>query len=264
MHGALQEFWLAVRDSSALTSNEATVLIRLDTAVTNALRKLARHYPDTVTPRFQSLEQQRLLELLTRWLELEKQRRPFTVTMTEQVLQWSWQSLQLNLRLDRVDHTANGAIVIDYKSGKVATTDWLDERPPQPQLLLYQQALQQQALQQPGQKPAQQEQTPIAGLLYAKLNLDKLDYAGITAADEGYDKLVFTGVDGRVADWQQLQQHWQQVLQSLAQEYLDGLVVVSPQSVQSCRYCHLPALCRIDELRKQSIAAPGGPPETGP
>ena len=269
LHGALQEFWLAVRDSSVLASNEATVLIRLDTAVTNALRKLARHYPDTVTPRFQSLEQQRLLELLTRWLELEKQRRPFTVTMTEQVLQWSWQSLQLNLRLDRVDHTANGAIVIDYKSGKVATTDWLDERPPQPQLLLYQQALQQhalqqQALQQPGQKSAQQEQATIAGLLYAKLNLDKLDYAGITAADEGYDKLVFTGVDGRVADWQQLQQHWQQVLQSLAQEYLDGLVVVSPQSVQSCRYCHLPALCRIDELRKQSIAAPGGPPETGP
>ena len=132
------------------------------------------------------------------------------------------------------------------------------------QLVLKLLALQQQALQQPGQKPAQQEQPPIAGLLYAKLNLDKLDYAGITAADEGYDKLVFTGVDGRVADWKQLQQHWQQVLQSLAQEYLDGLVVVSPQSVQSCRYCHLPALCRIDELRKQSIAAPGGPPETGP
>lgn len=240
LHRALQEFWLAVRDSSVLTSNADTVQIRLDTAITNALRTLARKYPDTVTPRFEQLEQQRLLELLTRWLELEKQRRPFTVTMTEQQLQWSWQTLQLNLRLDRVDQTANGAIVIDYKTGKVAATDWLSARPEQPQLLLYQQALQPQA--------------PVAGVLYAKLAVDKLDYAGITAADEGYDKLVYSADNPSAPDWPALQQHWQQALQSLAQEYLDGLVVVAPQSNRSCRYCHLPALCRIDELRKQQEA----------
>jgi len=240
LHRILQEFWLAVHDSSALTSHADTVQIRLHTAITNALNTLARKYPYTVTSRFEQLEHQRLLDLLTRWLDLERLRRPFTVTMTERQMQWSWQTLQLNVRLDRVDHTANGAIVIDYKSGKVASTDWLATRPEQPQLLLYQQALQQ--------------ETPVAGLLYAKLGVEKLDYAGITAADEGYDKLVHTADNPTTPDWPALQQHWRQVLESLAQEYLDGLVVVAPQSQRSCRYCHLPALCRISELRKQQQA----------
>jgi ATP-dependent helicase/DNAse subunit B len=240
LHRILQEFWLAVHDSSALTSHADTVQIRLHTAITNALNTLARKYPYTVTSRFEQLEHQRLLDLLTRWLDLERLRRPFTVTMTERQMQWSWQTLQLNVRLDRVDHTANGAIVIDYKSGKVASTDGLATRPEQPQLLLYQQALQQ--------------ETPVAGLLYAKLGVEKLDYAGITAADEGYDKLVHTADNPTTPDWPALQQHWRQVLESLAQEYLDGLVVVAPQSQRSCRYCHLPALCRISELRKQQQA----------
>ena len=234
LHKTLQEFWLAVRESTALVSDPATVGIQLDTAITNALRKLARKYPDTVTPRFQQLEHRRLLELLTRWLEQEKLRKPFSVAMTEQQLQWSWGKLQLNLRLDRVDHTANGALVIDYKTGKVSPGDWLDERPQQPQLLLYQQALQQ--------------QVPVAGVLYARLGLEKLDYVGVTAADEGIEKLAHTG------EWRLLQQHWQQAVQALAQEYLDGLAAVAPHSKQSCRYCHLPALCRIDELRKSQEA----------
>jgi len=45
--------------------------------------------------------------------------------------------LHLNLRIDRVDETAGGELVIDYKTGRAATNDWLSERPDAPQLPLY-------------------------------------------------------------------------------------------------------------------------------
>jgi ATP-dependent helicase/nuclease subunit B len=242
LHRVLQTFWQTLKDSRLLgTLDEASIDAQLQQAIDEPLRQMARKYPATLTPRLLQLERQRVLDLLKSWLDQEKQRAPFTVSMTEEALQWRYGNLLLNLRLDRVDSAANGCIVVDYKSGRLMKPYWQEERLQQPQLLLYQQALQAVA------------QTPVSGLLYAKVTLEKMGYDGITAHAEGFDKLTLAAQKGVAATcWEDLQAHWQQCLQNLAQEYLDGLVVVAPQFTHSCNYCHLDRLCRIAEARRLS------------
>ncbi|HTQ98770.1 MAG TPA: PD-(D/E)XK nuclease family protein [Candidatus Acidoferrum sp.] len=240
VHKVLQQFWLALRDSFAL-ADVAVVESTLHQAIDDNLRQLVRRYPFTLTPQYRQLEQQRLLELLQRWLDIERQRRPFNVLTTEYALDWHWRQLQLNVRLDRVDHAEHGLVIVDYKTGKVAGADWQSERPRDPQLWLYQAALQQKT-----------PDEPVSGLLHARISLEQVDYSGITEHDEGFDELRFAAHKAvAAADWAGLQRHWQQVLGSLADEYLQGLVTVAPQFATSCQYCHLHALCRIAELRRQ-------------
>lgn len=238
LHNILQEFWGVVKVSSALQQDAAILQGHLHTAVNNALRQAALQYPYTLTPRFRQLEAQRLLALCTRWLDIERQRRPFQVLDTEAEVAWQCDRLQLNLRLDRIDQTDNGLAVVDYKTGKLASADWQSLRPRETQLLLYQAALQ------------QHRHEPVTAVLYARLSLEALEYKGVSAQDEGFAKLVYRDPDGN-SDWIRLQQHWQQVLEGLAQEYLQGLVQVAPQFSTSCNHCHLHSLCRIDELRNQ-------------
>ena len=239
LHKVLQQFWLSLRDSIALGDSTRSE-IALQQAITDGLRAIARRYPHTLTPRFRQLEAQRLQALLARWLEVERERRPFQVLMTEYELQWHWQQLQVNVRLDRVDRSEHGLLVVDYKTGRVKNPDWQSERPRDPQLLLYHAAL-----------ASQLPEEPTVGLLYARITLDELAFSGITATDEGLSTLAFDSHKGLTAEnWAALEQHWQQVLGALAQEYLQGLVIVEPKFHDSCQYCHLPSLCRIDELQR--------------
>ncbi len=242
LHKVLQEFWQVLKQSTALQATEQVDEV-LTTAVASALRNLAQRYPTTLTPRFRRLEQQRIEELVKRWLVQERERRPFSVVMTEPELQWCFHALCLNLRLDRVDSTEHGLVVVDYKTGRTSSNDWQAERPRDPQLLLYQAAVHEKL------------QEPVTAIFHAKLSLDVMEYSGITAADEGLASLVFSaGKSITVTSWAALQQHWQTVLEKLAEEYLQGLVSVAPQFSSSCQYCHLPRLCRINELRKQQEA----------
>ena len=244
LHRVLQEFWQVLQHSSALHENTQVDEI-LHAAVDTALRKLAQRYPATLTPRLRQLEQQRIEALVQRWLVLERQRRPFSVLLTEPELQWCFRSLRLNLRLDRFDSTEHGLVVVDYKTGKSSSYDWQADRPRDPQLLLYQAALQEKL------------QTPVSAVFHARLSLDTLEYAGISAEDEGFPELLFSaGRNITAASWTQLQQHWQAVLETLAEEYLQGFCKVDPQFSTSCQYCHLPGLCRINELRKQQETPP--------
>jgi hypothetical protein len=48
-------------------------------------------------------------------------------------------------------------------------------------------------------------------------------------------------------DWEALQRYWRGNLERLAAEFVAGHAVVDPER-DACRYCHLPMLCRIDEL----------------
>ena len=72
-------------------------------------------------------------------LRIEAKRVPFTVEATEKVLDdVSVGGLKLRLRADRVDRVGDGKrLLLDYKSGEVATKDWEGMRPNEPQLPLY-------------------------------------------------------------------------------------------------------------------------------
>ncbi len=250
IHEALQAFWQGMQSHAALVATEQSSLEQaVQLALLPALASLARRYPTVLTPKLQALEMQRLTVLLLDWLDVERQRGPFTVVATERELLWSLPRLQLRLRLDRIDRHADGStIIIDYKTGKSTTTRWDDERPAAPQLLLYQLAADAE-----GNRPA------TTGLLYARISVEEPCYDGIARDDSVFTGLGFAQQKSvTLPDWESLKQHWQRVIGMLADEFLQGYAAVQPARRDSCTYCHLKSLCRIAELQNEQTVQEDG------
>jgi hypothetical protein len=52
----------------------------------------------------------------------------------------------------------------------------------------------------------------------------------------------------RYTNWGALVDHWSRVLERLAMQFAAGDAAVDPKRLpQTCRYCDLPTLCRINE-----------------
>ena len=90
-----------------------------------------------------ALQKQRLQNLLDRWLDLELQRSPFTVSATEKKADIEVGPLTLRVRMDRIDRVDlpggnEGFVFIDYKTSYAANPkNWESLRPDDPQLPLY-------------------------------------------------------------------------------------------------------------------------------
>lgn len=237
VHRALENFWRNLRNSRLLHAADTTGLQQLlDEAVTQALRDTTRRYPHTMTPRYRDVQHAHLMRLLHAWLDEERRRGHFTVLDNEEALNWRFGRLELRLRIDRLDRAEDGStVVVDYKTGKVGSINWQDERQHETQLLLYQQAVE-----QGGRYPA------VSALLYARVNLEEVAYSGISADSSVLPGIAFNTQRGvSCQDWDALKAHWQQTLQALAQEFLDGYASVQPKTPQSCNHCHIQPFCRI-------------------
>ena len=119
-----------------------------------------------------------------------------------------------------------------------------EERPSNPQLLLYASALAQ-----------TNKFNPVNALLYAQVNIDSPSYHGVSLDAETYPKTEYS-LQNKIAgdySWNELKQHWQDVLSNIAQEFLDGYLAVDPKSPKSCNYCHLSAFCRIQEQDQEAL-----------
>lgn len=241
VHEALRGFWHDMQDQAALlATDQASLEQAVQRALMPALQELVRLYPEVLTPTLQTLEVRRLTDLLLRWLDVEKLRGPFAVQATEEKLVWALPSLQLRVKLDRIDRLADGSsAIVDYKTGKTVSMRWEDERPAAPQLLVYQQAV-----------DADSRFGQASALLYAGINVEELDYSGIAAhADTcpGLDIAANRSVSA--PDWQSLKERWRDIIAGLADEFIQGYAAVQPARKDSCIHCHLGSLCRIAELR---------------
>jgi ATP-dependent helicase/nuclease subunit B len=137
--------------------------------------------------------------------------------------------------MDRLD--AGGHAVVDYKTGSANVGDWFGARPDDPQLPLY----------------AASAGEVIAAVAFARVKSGDMAFKGV-AREEGLIPGVSTldkqrtGAAKAYASWDELLERWRSELESLGREFAAGEARVDPKrGDQTCRYCELKPLCRINE-----------------
>jgi RecB family exonuclease len=181
-------------------------------------------------------------------MEVDLGRASFVVESVETACTARIGPLTLELRPDRVDRLADGSLaVIDYKTGGSAELSaWLDERPRQPQLPAYVQAL---------------GSAQVGAVAFARVRSGDTCYEGVARDAGHFPGLKLPGSRGGLREfdrWDTLITEWQRRIEALAGEYAAGEARLAPDPPRACEYCHLGALCRIAEARSDSTDGYGG------
>jgi probable DNA repair protein len=189
-------------------------------------------------PRYLELEEQRVIRLVSEWLDYERNRQPFSVHATEVDATTMIAGLTLKLRLDRVDRlNDNSLLVVDYKTGNVDPKSWNLPRPDDVQLPLYTGF----AL-NPGETPG--------GLVFAKVRPGDMCFTGkVTDALSTLDSRLSSnsGLVKNPLTAEQLSE-WKRIIEKLARDFLAGCADVDPRDYPvTCERCGLYTLCRVKE-----------------
>lgn len=237
VHEVLHVFWKKVQTSANLRhlKEDNQLTSTLNTCIQEAIRSY-RHKLSHQN-KFTELECQRVKDLLLDWFDKELLRPEFEVVGTEKVEQIRIASLDLNIRIDRIDKNSNGhTILIDYKTGGIKTNEWFTDRLQEPQLPLY-----------------ATKMTPDA-IAYAEVKKGKSNNGlKLLARDNSIipsqSAIDFTKTT-QCPDWESLLTRWNIQLTSLAEEFITGKLEVTPFNIdETCRNCGLQTLCRIEERK---------------
>ncbi|MGI1678163.1 MAG: PD-(D/E)XK nuclease family protein [Cellvibrionaceae bacterium] len=210
IHNALDVFWSEVK------SHENLILLTTD----DIKRKISFIIESVFSHQYKrdikqlgdfyySLETERFINLLTEWLEFEKERPPFTVKGTEESIDADFSGLTFKLRVDRIDkNSENEIILIDYKTGTVATKKLKGPRPEEPQLPLY-------LLCYPEE---------VKAIAFAQVKTNDFQIAGIgeISDQKSYTKIKDVSKEKISPDWPSAKEYFKAELETLAQEYING------------------------------------------
>lgn len=235
VHSALESFWKEVKSQHALRSmSEEERKRTIDRAVEEGMYRLHQRIAAEWELAYVEVQRERLKVLLANWLKTELGRESFEVKMSEQEFKdVPVGPLRLTVRVDRVDTTESGDVIIDYKTGSARPSEWLTERPDAPQLPLY-------AVIASDLNP----ENPLADIAFAKVHAGK--------------DAVFDGYMGKVVDgaWSENRRRrpitdqldeWRTVLVDLAKSFHHGDTRVDPKMYpHTCKYCAQRIFCRLD------------------
>ncbi len=233
-HRVLQLLWDDLQTQANLLALPSDELERRSRSyVERALQEyVAKQEASVALETFRHLEQGRLESLVRRWLEeVEIKRPPFRVIDREKDRRVTVEGLQLELRVDRIDHYdgdgsgAGAHAIIDYKTSKQLSTNmWLGDRPEAPQLPLY----------------------AVTSLT-----------SGLLISEIAFGQLTTGSVAWKSVQGAELQQHlpqWRAVVHKLARDFRQGHAEVDPREKPNpCERCKLHALCRVREWKLESL-----------
>jgi probable DNA repair protein len=251
LHAALQALWERLREQRRLLALEPAALERLiGECVAQAAQALllaprgrrarrtrARTDPAQLDflaslPAPLERECRRAVRLIGELCALERTRADFTVLATEATRELVLAGARVRMRLDRIDQTAAGQVILDYKSGRAGSPDWYGPHPTHPQLLAYLAALGAQ----------------VVALATVNVTAREVRFCGIAGAPQVLPRLEVlpaeAGAEAGRPSWEEQRRAWRELLERLISGFLAGEAAVAP-APGACDYCHLGALCRI-------------------
>jgi ATP-dependent helicase/DNAse subunit B len=233
VHEALKLFWDGVVTQDALrkmTSEERDGV--LDWSIDEALKRTEESSATVWDVAYLQVQRLRLRRLLSGWLELELERAPFTVRLSEKEFKdVQVGPLRLSVRMDRVDEVEGGEVLIDYKTGDASPNDWLTERPDAPQLPLY---------------AILSDADRLRGVAFGLVRAGEGRGLKGYAVGEGVLRGKPTNLKEAATFGAQVER-WRDVLVALAEEFAAGDARVQPkQYPRTCKYCKQRTLCRLD------------------
>lgn len=220
VHELMKSLWTALGDSTAL---ERDLSAAIEHAADAAVRELH------LEGRFAELERARLARIAREWLEVEKERPPFSILHLEEKRSLEFAGLEFAARIDRMDRLSTGGhALIDYKvtSRNLSPMQWSPPRPDDPQLALY-------------AVSAKEEVTAVA---FARIHPGKMRMFGYSRDDKALPEVR------RAKAWAPLLRDWRNEAEKLGGEFARGEAGVDPkEDLKTCRYCGLETLCRVYE-----------------
>ena len=228
MHKALEILWQKIRTQENLLTLDHKAMLQIITEVSQlALLPYNKLDLYSFAEVFQQLEQQRLHRLLSTLLVWEKTRPNFTVLATEQEYSLTLNDVTFNVRIDRLDNMqTDEKLVIDYKSTLPNTFPWYEERPLEPQILLY-------AL----------LDDKINTIILTELKHGQLACKGLSATSQ-----AIPGIHAikEHENWQQIRCVWRKKILSLIDEFNHGNYEPRPVHKKICGQCDFKSLCRLE------------------
>ncbi len=246
VHRILETFWAELQDQDTLRALPMEDrLVLLDRAIDAALERPGRQVRSAWDAAYLEVERERLRLLLRPWLELELKRPWFRVQQQEQRLSGvALGGVRLELRVDRVDDTKAGPLILDYKTGSASPGGWLTDRPDEPQLPLY-------AVFNPTEE--------LGGVAFALLR------AGNDLGLKGFcdDAAQVLAKPARMlCGLAEQREAWFEVLTGLASAFAAGDTRVEPKAYpNTCQYCAQRMVCRLDPTRLTSTEQESEPEE---
>ncbi|MBL8521940.1 MAG: PD-(D/E)XK nuclease family protein [Betaproteobacteria bacterium] len=235
LHRALSLLWAGLQDRAAL--DRPDLPDQVERAADRALAEARAANLLAFPGRIADLERERLVRVLTAWLEVEQGRQEFSVVGNEATREAEVGGLAMRLRLDRIDRLHDGTFaLVDYKTGAAQPAAWMGERPDEPQLPLYYAT----------------SADPVSTVAFARLKRGPTwGFAGFSATDgllPGAKPVesIAKWRDQGLVSWDVLTAQWDATVTALARAFLQGAAAVDPKDQgAACRRCDLHALCRI-------------------
>lgn len=229
MHQIMDNLWQGLGSQQHLLSlSQEALQQQIEAAITTALTPLCNENRPSFSRLIQAVESSRLHQLVNASLDWEKQRSPFIVEALEQEFTIPLAGIHFRVRVDRLDRVSTDKKwVIDYKSSLPINKPWNEERPEEPQLLLY-------AL----------LDDHINALLFLQLKAGRITCSGLS---EDFVALQGMGTLKKGEHWPNRQQEWRQQLTELAREFRTGRSPPTPHRQSTCQRCDFPNLCRIEQ-----------------
>ena len=176
---------------------------------------------------FKLVEKTRLVKLINKYLELEKQRGDFEVIKTESTSEVDINGLKFTTRLDRMDLLENNEkIIIDYKGGSVSVSKMVGNPIEQAQLPIY-------AI-----------SNTVDGVAFAAINPNDCQFKAITKNKSALPLKPQT--KSKMPEWDIQLMDWNLALNSASDDFQNGIAKVLPTK-NACEFCDYDLLCRVEK-----------------